>query len=802
MATITQSSARAVISVAEAADIALMAGAGSPAAGGPAMMARGDLQAMLGNSALVLDGQRTRPRFFDGRFLTGADLTRDQDYIRQRQNDLARASGTGVIDGLQVSAAGVNGGEAIVIQPGHGVTPTGDIVMVTQPLTLSPLDMPTVQKLDFTLGLSLQPRQPLGRRTGLFLLTLRSVEFTANPIAAYPTTISGPRQVQDGDIIEATAITLIPWPDTGGAATLAEARRAAARGIFLGEAQGLPQDALVLAMIAMDHGSIAWIDAPMVRREAGSDTPLQVSLGSRPRALAEAFVLQYRTHLNDTLTARANAGLTPVFAASQYFAALPAAGQLPAACVLTDTMGFRQTWFPPAIDADLSFVPVDELPALIEESLTLPPIDLLADPADLQGTGVVILAPVSRDRMRSLDQALASLSANVITDPGAGLRRPPVDALAALLARRGQTGPIVSFPPIPPPAADPATSTWQAAWAAAVSALPTQSGLPPMLWYVRRRAVAYESRISGVSVTVTGDDTQTTAAMTAHLTALGLLNRVKAIEAAATPAAVARITNLFARPALLGSTMLTAALLQRLEAAAHGASASVSPAAAAALPAAAASMVTRAATITAAPTIAPTGAPTIAPTIAPTGAPTIAPTGAPTTAPTGAPTTAPTGAPATAPTGAPTTAPAGAPTTGPTSAPTTAPTGGSSTATPSVPVVPITPVPIVPVPITPVPVIPAPPGVPVTDAMVIAAATGFDDPRLGDGLTRLLAAFGATPLGQAGEVWAGGSGQALTLDAAVRPMADSVLPNLAAAVRKAAADQNVTELITAIANAG
>ncbi len=34
---------------------------------------------------LVLDGLRRRPRYFDGRFLTGADLTRDQDYARQRQ---------------------------------------------------------------------------------------------------------------------------------------------------------------------------------------------------------------------------------------------------------------------------------------------------------------------------------------------------------------------------------------------------------------------------------------------------------------------------------------------------------------------------------------------------------------------------------------------------------------------------------------------------------------------------------------------------------------------------------------------
>ena len=335
-------------------------------AGDPNVLSRENMESLLGHSALVLDGLRRRPRYFDGRFLTGADMTRDQEYIRQRQADLARATGTGVVSGLQVSMTGSAGGEMLVIAPGHGVMPTGDIVMVTTRRSIALLDLPTVERLDASMGLRLQPRLPLGRRTGLFLLALRSVEFTANPIAAYPTTITGPRQVEDGDIIEATAITLIPYPDTGGAANLAEARRAVARSIFLGQAEGLPQDALPLAMIAMDRGSIRWIDMAMVRRETGADTPLQVSMGARPRALAEAFVAQYQSHLSDVLRDRAASGLSPAFAAAQYFSALPAAGQLPAATILTDPLGFRQLWFPPAVDVDISFVPVDEVAALVE----------------------------------------------------------------------------------------------------------------------------------------------------------------------------------------------------------------------------------------------------------------------------------------------------------------------------------------------------------------------------------------------------------------------------------------------------
>jgi hypothetical protein len=661
MTNITQASARAEISVADAAAIAAATGGGDPG-----LIARGDLQALLGNSALVLDGQRRRPRYFDGRFLTGADMTRDQDYIRQRQNDVARTAGTGVINGLQVSMTGLPGGEAIRIAPGHGVTPTGDIVLVTQVLTLTPVDLPTVEKLDLAMGLRLQPRQPLGRRTGLFLLTLRAVEFTANPIAAYPTTINGPRQTQDGDVIEATAITLIPWPDTSGAATLAEARRAAARNIFLNGPQGLPQDALPLAMIALDRGAVAWIDGPMVRREAGSETPLQASLASRPRALSEAFVLQYQLHLHDVLTGRGQAGLLPVFSAAQYFSALPAAGQLPAACVLTDALGFRQTWFPPAIEADLSFVPHDELPALIEESLALPPIDLLASPADLTGTGVVLLAPVTRDRMRRFDQALASLTASTVTDPGAGVRRPPVEALTALMIRRGLGGPAVSPTPAVVAAQNAATSAWQAAWSEAVGALSAEQGLPPLLWYVRRRAVAFESRVAGVAVPVAGDDAQTATAVQTHLVAAKLADQFKAVTANATPSALARLTNILARPAVLGSTILSAALLTSLQAKTSGAT----------------------------------------------------------------------------------------------------------------------------------------PPRPATDALVISAAAGFDDPRLGDGLLRLGSALGATPLGPDGELWLGGTGKALDVDAAARAIADAALPGLASQVAHAVAGKNLTELTNVLANAG
>ena len=67
-------------------------------------------------SPVMLDGLRRRPRYFDGKFLTGGDLTRDQDYIRQRQNDLAAATGIGVVRGLHAAIVNDGTGTDITIE--------------------------------------------------------------------------------------------------------------------------------------------------------------------------------------------------------------------------------------------------------------------------------------------------------------------------------------------------------------------------------------------------------------------------------------------------------------------------------------------------------------------------------------------------------------------------------------------------------------------------------------------------------------------------------------------------------------
>src|ERR1035437_6619969 len=87
-----------------------------------------DLTTFTGNGSVVLDSRRTRPRWFDGRFLAAKDLEREQDYFLQRQADLGQAGGFGVMHGLTVDQGPVTGqptdAETIVIHAGDGVTPS------------------------------------------------------------------------------------------------------------------------------------------------------------------------------------------------------------------------------------------------------------------------------------------------------------------------------------------------------------------------------------------------------------------------------------------------------------------------------------------------------------------------------------------------------------------------------------------------------------------------------------------------------------------------------------------------------
>ena len=368
---------------------------------------RAEADRLRAGGTLAIDDRRTRPLYFDGRFLAARDLTRDQNYFLVRQADLSRAGGTGVVAGLEVGHG--SNANSIRISPGHGLTPGGESVVLPASLNVDVTQIPLIQRLNAAFGLSRIPADPVRSLTGLFVVALRPVEFTANPIASYPTSIEGPRTVEDSEVIEAAAVSLIPYPDSGGQDEMDLRRSRAAWEIFANRStRGIPAQVLPLAMIALDRNGVHWIDPFLVRREVGAEHGNLPGLGFAPLSLREAHLQQYNSQLDEVVAARRSTNRGTRFAATEHFLTLPPAGRMPSACI--NPADFTQSFFPPTVDLDLSIIPDDELPILVEESLRLPPFDLTLTNDDLDSTAVVALIPVPRADLQRLKNSLTTLT--------------------------------------------------------------------------------------------------------------------------------------------------------------------------------------------------------------------------------------------------------------------------------------------------------------------------------------------------------------------------------------------------------
>jgi hypothetical protein len=499
-----------------------------------------DAALLRGSGALVEDPRRERPRYFDGRFLSARDLIRDQQYFLTREADLGRAAGSGVAIGLDVGPG--SSPNMLRIGAGEGITPAGELVLLPHAMDINLANIPAAEMLSAKFGLSRIPTPPLRSRTGLFVLALRPVEFTANPVGAYPTTLTGPRVVEDGDVIEATAVVLVPWQDDGAADSLYARRGHAARTIFTQDVQAIASaNVLPVAMLALQSNTIVWIDEALVRRELGADRADLPGLGFAPRALRMAHLIQHQAHLADAVALSQGRS----FPAATQFPALPPAGPLPPGVI--DTRDFTQGYFPTEVDVDFSIVPDDELPALVEEALALPPIDFQASAAALDLTAVLIVAPVARADFRAV---LAKLNSRTRTlkpaAPNLLAQRKPLEVLQRLR---------LPLPFTLPDVANPSDAEW-----ARLARLPT-------LWFVRRRNLAYRDDLVGNGVAATGDDEiALEKAVRDRVLALGLNPQLTSIMTAATSKAAWSVISLLALPAIAASPTLTAAALGALRA--------------------------------------------------------------------------------------------------------------------------------------------------------------------------------------------------------------------------------------------
>lgn len=502
-----------------------------------------DRRRLITQQVLIEDPRRWRPRWFDGRFLAASDLQAEQNYFLVRQADLGRAGGSGVVEGLEVDTAVevVNGVTRLRIRPGQGVTDTGELVVLPEGLDVLPASVPDIQRLDAAFGIQMIPNEPGRSRTGLYILALRPVEWTDSPIGAYPTSLTGTRTVEDGTIVEGVAVTLIPYPDTGDERSWSRRRARVAREIFVeGRDRGLLAGALPLAMVALSGNFIEWVDMFLVRRDAGAERPAGMDFGFGKRPLREAHLLQYQRHLADSLNASSDAP----FAATAYFDSLPPIGQFPSATINPDLL--TQSFFPPGVGVDLSFVPEDELPALIEESLLLPPLDLTSGLDEMKAAGVVVLVPLARADFDARRGTLADFTAPLVP----AFRRVKADLtpLQRLLGRSQ-----VNLPPSPPPDGQ---GDWQQLLRDALG--------HRLLWYVRRRHLPTAGNFAGKPVSATNDAVADPIRFSNLLLAnpdlMARFNRLRALNSPEVNSLVGRLaeTRFLSNPALLRSVLTQA----------------------------------------------------------------------------------------------------------------------------------------------------------------------------------------------------------------------------------------------------
>jgi hypothetical protein len=501
------------------------------------------VEALRAAGALIEDARRERPRYFDGRFLAARDLIRDQQYFLAREADLGQASGGGVTVGLRVTRG--TAADELVVSRGHGVTPAGELTVLPQTLSVRLADIPLAEQLSARFSLSRLPQPPLRNRTGLFVLALRPVEFTANPIGAYPTSITGQRTVEDGDVIEATAVVLVPWTDDNATDALDARRGRAARAIFVeNRPSGVSANVLPLAMLALQNNVVAWLDVAMVRRELGADHADRPGLGVGSRALRLAHLLQYHGQLADELSNNGGRG----FPAASRFGALPPAGPMPPGMIAT--RDFTQNYFPAEIDAELAPIPDDEMAMVVDEALALPAIDLTVPPAVLESTAVLVLAPVPRADWGVVNNRLQQTGSTPATRqllPAAANRlaaRKPLE----ILQRLRLPVPL----PLPRDTSDPVENEW-----ARLAALPN-------LWFVRRRNLAYRDDLPGRFVRFAGRDVVAEDRVRLRLAPTGLRPQFDALVERAAPNVAAEVSALLESPRFATSPVLTAAALGEL----------------------------------------------------------------------------------------------------------------------------------------------------------------------------------------------------------------------------------------------
>jgi hypothetical protein len=364
---------------------------------------------------VILDGGLASVNFFNGRLLSGEDLTQEQSAQRRARQRLGLAAGDGIAFGLGVAATLAQPpqtGPVLAVGAGLAINRLGQTLALTAPAVVAlarPPDGGTVPA-DAGAFAACQPFQGgvYVTGTGVYLLVLSpgsrsqgrvpvsglgNVDPTCNtrytvegirfrllelPLSADELSDASRLRnlvaykcfgIADDDLL--TAFHANPFAPPLGGYGLLDALRTA----------GTLTDADVpLAVVSWtDRDGVTFVDPWSVRRRVTAPAVTAawgLAVGDRRRAEAEAMFLQFQHHLEDL---RIGAPNPETLVAAQYFRYLPPAGLLPLAGVGA-LRGFSPDYFfyQRATRAAV-FMEGAGLECLLHTALDYPPIDLAGD---------------------------------------------------------------------------------------------------------------------------------------------------------------------------------------------------------------------------------------------------------------------------------------------------------------------------------------------------------------------------------------------------------------------------------------
>ncbi|AEG00825.1 hypothetical protein [Methylomonas methanica] len=319
-----------------------------------------------------LDPFLSRSNYFDGRLLKAADLTRDQQYLDERLLQTGRVLGSGVVKGLR---AELSVSQKITVSPGLAITASGRVLESVNSLNIDLTERAAIAVIN-------QPPLRYFNR-GLYALILQYTEKGVGIAETYPADIGQPIEPRINSYEEGVELALVPlrenYPSGSELST-----RAALAGKLLPQLQALPEipdDAVALALLAIDNNIGQWLDRSLLFRPAG--------IHLQSNAVQQLLAAHYEELLADVLNARNWSSLQAAFGAGQFFQWLPPVGSLPKQAV--DPEAALQRFFPESFKVSIVPVRKEDLPVLEAEAMLEQPIDLSQD----KNVEIMILAPLA-----------------------------------------------------------------------------------------------------------------------------------------------------------------------------------------------------------------------------------------------------------------------------------------------------------------------------------------------------------------------------------------------------------------------